>query len=497
MDNKSDFSRTVGSGLKAVLASGGRTYYVLEHKTDSKKFKAGDRQEIIIDLITLGRDTKCQVCFDDSFMTVSAQHATITKNGDNWLITHMGKNPTLINGKPIIKEWYLQNGDEIQLSYEGPVMGFIVPKNPMVNSLNLSKRLSIFRKQALKPYKQAIQVMALVFVMALGAAGYFMYNSQQQIDDLLAQNKTLYSQAEVFTGNIDSLNRVLEKEKKDRQGLEMEFVDLIDRVKKSEKSVESLTSIISSQTPAEINMDNLFGAVYFISVEKITLKYGNMQETLDEYKWTGTGFLMNDGRFVTARHVIEPWYFISEDDEIGIALNKIISLGGSIIADFNASSPNGTTLRFSSNQFTLTRKTDQKLVGTDEDGSPVTFNVATPNSEDWAFKKVDQNGIIKPMFALDSVLIQQQKLHILGYPLGFGAKNSSSISPIYGNGIVSSTQLQDGYILITDRNFDSGNSGGPAFFYCPAKHEYLAIGIISAKTGDNIGFIIPINMINQ
>ena len=35
-------------------------------------------------------------------------------------------NPTLINGRPIKKSWYLSSGDVIQLSFEGPKIEFIV-----------------------------------------------------------------------------------------------------------------------------------------------------------------------------------------------------------------------------------------------------------------------------------------------------------------------------------------------------------------------------------
>ena len=34
---------------------------------------------------------------------------------------------------------------------------------------------------------------------------------------------------------------------------------------------------------------------------------------------SGTGFLLNDGTFVTARHVVEPWYY--GDDNLSVKLN--------------------------------------------------------------------------------------------------------------------------------------------------------------------------------
>ena len=37
--------------------------------------------------------------------------------------------------------------------------------------------------------------------------------------------------------------------------------------------------------------------------------------TFDNFNWSGTGFLLDDGRLVTAGHVIKPWLFgVSDDD---------------------------------------------------------------------------------------------------------------------------------------------------------------------------------------
>ena len=80
-------------------------------------------------------------------------------------------NTTLLNGRPIKNEWYLQNGDEIQLAVNGPKLGFIVPsgKKSTVSSIGLTRRLSLFRQQALRPYKNAIAVLScLLLLLAIG-----------------------------------------------------------------------------------------------------------------------------------------------------------------------------------------------------------------------------------------------------------------------------------------------------------------------------------------
>ena len=113
---KRTLSGSVGSGVKSILGSSDRRYYVLEHKVSTKYHKAGESQKILIDQIELGRDPKCQIRFDESFDTVSRRHAAIVKDGDNWKLIQLSKtNSTYLNGRKVEKEWYFQIGDEIQL----------------------------------------------------------------------------------------------------------------------------------------------------------------------------------------------------------------------------------------------------------------------------------------------------------------------------------------------------------------------------------------------
>lgn len=74
---------SVGAGVAAVFNATGRQYYILEHKTESLYHHAGESQKIIVDQVELGRDSACQVRFDEAFETVSRRHAAIVKEGEN------------------------------------------------------------------------------------------------------------------------------------------------------------------------------------------------------------------------------------------------------------------------------------------------------------------------------------------------------------------------------------------------------------------------------
>lgn len=176
---------SVGAGVGALFNGNGRRYFILEHKDASKYHKAGESQKIIIDQVELGRDGNCQVRFDDeTFPTVSRRHAAIIKEGDKWKLVQLSQtNSTFLNGKTIASEWYLENGDEIQLSTDGPRMGFIVPagKQSLVSSIKMTERLELFRKQALRPYKTAILGLTAFLAIFAVIAGFVIYDQGELI----------------------------------------------------------------------------------------------------------------------------------------------------------------------------------------------------------------------------------------------------------------------------------------------------------------------------
>ena len=205
---KRTLSGSVGAGIGSIFNAGGKNYYILEHKVSSKYHHAGEAQEIIVDQIEIGRDSKCQVQFDESFATVSRRHAAIVRDGDNWKLVQLSQtNKTFLNGHAIANEWYLQNGDEIQLSVNGPKLGFIIPQGAKAKtgSIALSRRLSLFRQQALKPYKTAMAAMAAVIVLLIGGGvwgGIYFHG----------ENVRLTAKGELTQHQLDSIQQESERQ---------------------------------------------------------------------------------------------------------------------------------------------------------------------------------------------------------------------------------------------------------------------------------------------
>lgn len=495
-------SGSVGAGISSIINPGGKKYYILEHKVSSKFHRAGDNQEIIVNQIELGRDPHCQVRFDESFSTVSRRHAAIVKDGDNWKIIPLSTtNTTLLNGRPIRNEWYLQNGDEIQLSVNGPKLGFIIPsgRKSTVGTIGLTRRLSLFRQQALRPYKNAIAALSIILVLALLGGGYKLYDIHQKnkhLDGLVAQS--LVVQDRLRAANDSIAQAVVAKSE-----VITDMQSQISNLKASAGKISGTPNTRIGSIGKGVNNQALKSCdrnVFFImslgfeiilpTGESFELECG---ESSGLPSWTGTGFMLDDGRFVTARHVVEPWYFLNSGgkaDESMLMLNIIAHNGGKVVAHLGAVSNSGEKFSFTSTQCRTIRYGDETY--SSDEGEKIV--VASANAKDFATISTGRSGGLKYDSQASRNLERGTKLAILGFPLGLGA-SSSGINPIYGSAVVAADGLQNGMILTTETTYEHGCSGGPVF-YTDSNGDMIVIGITSAIAGRSTGFVEPISSIN-
>ena len=87
----SEFGKTLSSGISA-LVKGKQQYYILEHLVGSHYHSAGEKQEIMLDEIILGRETDCHVRFDENFTTVSRHQ---TKESDIYYVSRVSESSNL------------------------------------------------------------------------------------------------------------------------------------------------------------------------------------------------------------------------------------------------------------------------------------------------------------------------------------------------------------------------------------------------------------------
>lgn len=457
---------SVGAGMSALMGGSGRRYYILEHRDASKYHKAGESQKIIIDQIELGRGHDCQVRFDETFETVSRRHAAIIRDGDRWKLVQLSTtNTTFLNGRAIDTEWYLQNGDEIQLSVGGPRLGFIVAEGAqsLVKSIRMTERLELFRKQALAPYKRAIAALSILFVLAVAGLTTWNILQKKDFDQQIAEAKQTISSIKGKNAELDSLLAVANEEQRKQDSL----INVIKKQKQQVRVVDRSNEV--SKLLSQVEND-----VYFM-IATVYVTNGSDKQEVPNYGWVGTGFLTTDGKFITAKHCVEGWkYKLPTDNDEALALLYLATNipGCKIVADITAVSKS-RRLHFTSEQFVMDHSAEKKHY---VDGENYIVE-ASAGHTDWAYVNTSERGTIVIDRELATHLPIGADLHLLGFPLGMGAVDTPSLSPLYGSCKTSQAGLENGIIRISARNYESGNSGGPVFYMQNGKLK--AIGIVS------------------
>ena len=494
---KRTLSGSIGAGMGSVFGPSGKQYFILEHKMSSKYHRAGESQEIIVDQIEIGRDPKCQVRFDESFQTVSRRHAAILRDGDKWKLVQLSStNPTLLNGKPVHSEWYLQNGDEIQFAAGGPKLGFIIPtgNKSTVGSIGLSRRLSLFRQQALKPYKTAITVLSVALCLLLAGSVTFGIVSQQRHQTMLAESNRLGQALNESKANTDSLEKQLIETNKQLKEMTKQ-VDIVKGKLKNKPTTTTTNGGGKGVAPPIGEIEKCVPYVYAILQDKIVVTYpdGSVETYNEETPYViGSGFLLADGRFVTARHVTESWFFLNYfDDEDLVLLNLMANNGGKVVAHYTAVSSSGQKLSFTSNQLTCNRRGDATETIITETGMSLIVKMAIADDSDWAYYQTGKTSGLNINNSVSSSLHIGSELEVLGFPRGRGAERLNQIHPIYSTCKVARDGLDvNGTIMVSNDNTEPGNSGGPVLF----KHEgaYIVVGIVSGSNYQK-GRMVPIS----
>lgn len=603
---KRTLAGSVGAGMGALFNASGRTYYILEHKTETKYHHAGESQKLIVDQVELGRDSSCQVRFDDACETVSRKHAAIVRDGENWKLIPLSQtNATFVNGQRIDNEYRLNSGDEIQLSSRGPVMGFIIPQGAksLVKSIGMTERMNLFRKQALRPYKTGLTILSVALVLAVG--GLLTYNILQdkkhtaQMEAANAEIVDLNKQAAEATAQIgelqeqkDAANAALQELTAKAENAESERVSAQaqldslknvtnatkeqlaqaeERARKAESAAYSARAaakkaastadaaqeklsamenqkeeiaakiaaaeavLMDEEAVAEVKdlpFDNLTecnNAVYYIKMNEIVI-YRDNQEVIrfnTEHKIGGTGFLLADGRFITAHRVIEPWFCkeyasgeIGKDKKGNKWTYRDVQYcaihGLKVVANYTAYSPSGANFQFRNTDMTthpLVNMSDNDLVVWDvefEDYAPkyyvrsivkvkasVVRKLRWPiiYQNDWAsMSKNDQLNTVKGLLHSNSVSLSPQsgtEVQIMGYPKVEGFSNSQSVTPNHTPNAVNVSGLNDKNIIeLSSRRYQEGNDGAPVLQLIDG--QWTVIGVLSHTDSADRDVVIPI-----
>ena len=219
----------------------------------------------------------------------------------------------------------------------------------------------------------------------------------------------------------------------------------------------------------------------------------------------GTGFLLSDGRFVTARHCVEPWLF-DITTPIGKQMQAMYALANTtgifrIYAEIAAYNMDGMKLSFKSTDFKIDRSYDSPIpVDYELNGEKVelqgavAFGTKASLGNDWAYVRTSQEGTIVDGRSLSDNLKSGSTVHLLGFPKSLGIEDGDKIvEPIYNSMNIARDGLNDGRCIMVSQGVDHGNSGGPVFMM--SNGQLRVIGIVSRgdSKSDLYNHLVPMS----
>ncbi len=495
-------TQALTTGMK-VMGGGNVPAYTLEHLSNTRKHPAGSFETIIIPYIELGRDGTNAISYGDDMGTVSRKHAAIERRGEDIIIKNLStSNPTLVNSRPVKAEYFLNNGDEIQLSMEGPRLRFNRSATGTAK-MGVTQRMNLVMQQAVKPYRAAVAGLAAMIVVIAGLGGTLTY---WKVTDLNADNQ-------VLVGKTDSLELAQIKAKQEFEAnlaaVRSQSDSALAELGKNNDALTGRLNNLSAQNrklmedvtvlsaaPKDANAELvaayevLKNDVYYFEVTRFEIIWPDGAKEELDFGWTGTGFLTDDGKFITARHCVQGWRF---EPSGGVnTLNMMEQQGLVINVDFRCTSPN--------NQFTVSYKDfiyndkNDQLIEDYEEGVPGVSMVAPMDRYDWAYVQTTQKGGMKFDKDLSLKMKAATKVFALGFTQGYGSSsNTNQVSPMLGEATVGQSGVTaDGNISVTSKGWGAGNSGGPVL--TKRGSDYVVVGIVSwgPHIKGDIGFLVPI-----
>jgi len=504
--------KAIGAGLKMV-SGGDVPAYTLQFLTPSGQHPANTSQTIVVPYVELGRDAECLVQFGKDTPMVSSKHAAIEQRGPETILKQLSRtNQTFINGRPVLEEWFLTDGDEIQLSATGPRLRYVTG-TVKTSGIGLSQRIQLFARQSLRPYRRALVTLLVLFVAGAVLAAYLivrlrtdnhqLQRAYQDIDrQTKAQREAIRKGDSLFMADRRETANKLAAANRENGTLQQELSGLKRALAKSRKTPPPPAPAPAAVIPAHAGellpkmIEQVRRHVYFLKMY-LTVE-GEIERT---YVGSGTGFLLSDGRFITARHCVQPWAYTrleakEKSDEMWLMVNWLYynRPKAAIKLELELTSPENKSIVLPADKFVVSDGQDLYYTGIDVGLGPGKIQVASlEDGTDWAFCNVDTKSVVGIPADPDAAgqLKTGSVLHILGYTFGLG-NSGEAPSPFYSTANVSQTGLINGLINVTNLGFAQGNSGGPVFVEKDGK--LVNVGLVSAGNS-TLGLVVPISAI--
>ncbi|MEJ1239291.1 FHA domain-containing protein [Chryseolinea sp. T2] len=485
--------------------------YVLEFLTGSTNFPVGSSKSIRSAYVTFGREVGCDVQFGADQSLVSRRHAAIEKRGDKFsLIQLSDTNQTLLNGRPVNKEWSLQGGDEIQLSPNGPRIRFMTSA-PKPASLGFTKRIQIFSQQALKPYKRAIVLLITLFVIG-SITVFFVVKGMRKDNAKLAnayaeinrqseeQQLALRRGDSLFVANQKATVEKLAESNREREKIARELKDLKMNIRKLQQkpvpaSVIPALTISRDAQPLLKMIDDVKNDIYFLRIY-LTINGQLNREDIG----SGTGIMLSDGRFVTSRQCVQPWIYadVNANDKIKeqwLLINWLYnnSPKGDVRIDLEVLGTDGKKNYLTGDKFTLNQNHDL-VYNIDVGYGRGKVQLMSDASTDWAVLKIDGASAdgLEAGFRESQELAPNVPLHFISYTKEI-RDGKEQILPSHLEIPAPARDAMDGLVKLPKFTFKEGNSGSPVFVQ--KDNRLLLVGLLTELNKKVV--VVPIHALNN
>lgn len=423
MSNSADWRPADGEGV-----------FSLEVITGSVDLPSGLVIPLEMTRVTVGRDPQCGVQFGEDVPTVSRVHVALEPDQRGVVLRPLSRtNPTLVNGVSVSDPLRLQDGDEVQLSVEGPRLRFRVRSpsgwTPSPGGIRDPGELAPSRRGPRGPWTRwgaaggllLLSVFVGTWVLGLGS-------SRSDLPGLIEPLKPY-----VFALTLEGGEAV--------------------------SADGSVRLHIPGEAPGAISC---------------------------------TGFILEGGTFITARHCVDA---IVADDPVLNALEQ--AGGSITLRFQARNADGSTVLSFTREDLTVDASRDRVEEGRGPRGQQVQQRVANyVNGSDWAWKALDRDDGIPFDRALSTSLRAGTDLYVLGYSYGETFRQSGNLEPYFSTTSVTLSGLESGMIQVSNPGFDQGNSGGPAFALVGGRLRAVGLVTAGAVRGDGvplrIGLLTPL-----
>jgi S1-C subfamily serine protease len=300
--------------------------------------------------IEIGRHPACDFQFDpDHDLDVSARHAVIVSQGENWIVRDLGSlNGTLVNGHQITGDTVLDDTDQVRFGLEGPALEFRLvpdatadgvtdaapetgsstvhesaPESPLKNTLGpqvpdqrakagTTERIRI---EVGRRTKKLRRLTVALFALLLAVVAVFIVDSVSQRQQREAEVAALEARTDsiiraandavaALQGRVEGLDAAL---RESRVGVESVRVALVDAERSG--SADEVTRLRRQLVDASQALLYQQAAAYVDYRSILDANQGAVALMWAEFApgevYTGTAFAVRaNGTMITARHVV-------------------------------------------------------------------------------------------------------------------------------------------------------------------------------------------------